>query len=712
MKERVEVLEESLLGYNFVTEEYLEPTQDEYYYRNLQNGKSNEDYRHLTQMEIDILEKRLNTSNDWSQVLVSDPFDPYLIKSSSFYGLVRIGKMENKLLRFHDFVVNQGITNSRIISCDIQDYVAIHDVKYLSHYIIKKYSILHRIGEMQTTNHAKFGIGIVKEGEQENVRVNIALRNENMGRRIYPFLSLTCGDAYLWSTYRSDKLLMEKLDSFTKATLSDKRGFYGVVEEQSVIKECLIIKDVNFGKGCYVKGANKLKNLTIKSELDQSTQIGEGVELVNGIVNTGCHIFYGVKAVRFVIQDCANLKYGARLINSVLGDNSTISCCEVLNNLVFPSHEQHHNNSFLISSLIMGQSNMAAGANIGSNHNSRASDGELIAGRGFWPALSSTLKYDCRFASFTLIAKGNYPNELNLKLPFCLLSSDMKDDVRIVMPAYWWMYNMYALERNSLKTLKRDRRKHPRQVIENNYLAPDTIYEIAKACDYLKAEALKSGNLTQEDDFISLLKEHKFLKVLTVKGIENKKEVKLIKWQEGLIAYYQMLCYYAVITLINMPLTIAELERENCSLQYFENYGGQLLSEEQSSLLKESIKNGSIKSWDEIHQYYKQVEGQYQKEKGKNAIAVLHYLYNTTKLSKENMEDCFTKAKVIRRYIEEQVFTTKIKDYDNQFRLVTYNSEEERDAILGCVEDNSFIEESKQISLDFYEKLSNYSVIV
>ena len=67
---------------------------------------------------------------------------------------------------------------------------------------------------------------------------------------------------------------------------------------------------------------------------------------------------------------------------------------------------------------------------------------------------------------------------------------------------------------------------------------------------------------------------------------------------------------------------------------------------------------------------------------------------------------------MIRRYIEEQVFTTKIKDYDNQFRLVTYNSEEERDAILGCVEDNSFIEESKQISLDFYEKLSNYSVIV
>ena len=57
----------------------------------------------------------------------------------------------------------------------------------------------------------------------------------------------------------------------------------------------------------------------------------------------------------------------------------------------------------------MGQSNMAAGANIGSNHNSRANDGELIAGRGFWPALSSSLKYDCKFASYVLLTRGTSP---------------------------------------------------------------------------------------------------------------------------------------------------------------------------------------------------------------------------------------------------------------------------------------------------------------
>ena len=120
----------------------------------------------------------------------------------------------------------------------------------------------------------------------------------------------------------------------------------------------------------------------------------------------------------------SNLKYGARLIHSYLGDNSTVSCCEILHNLIFPAHEQHHNNSFLIASLVMGQSNLAAGASVGSNHNSRANDGEIQAGRGFWPGLCATLKHSSKFASFILVAKGNYPAELNIPLPFSLLNND------------------------------------------------------------------------------------------------------------------------------------------------------------------------------------------------------------------------------------------------------------------------------------------------
>lgn len=71
----------------------------------------------------------------------------------------------------------------------------------------------------------------------------------------------------------------------------------------------------------------------------------------------------------------SQLKYGARLIDSYLENNATISsCCEVLNSLIFSTHEQHHNNSFLCAAVVIGQSNIPAGATIGSNHNSRSAE--------------------------------------------------------------------------------------------------------------------------------------------------------------------------------------------------------------------------------------------------------------------------------------------------------------------------------------------------
>src|SRR5205085_768420 len=249
---------------------------------------------------------------------------------------------------------------------------------------------------------------------------------------------------------------------------------------------CKIIKDVLIGSDAYLKGANKLKNLTIKSDEDRTSQIGEGCEIVNGIIGYGCRIFYGVKAVRFVMASHSQLKYGARLLNSYLGHNSTISCCEVLNSLIFPAHEQHHNNSFLCAALVMGQSNMAAGATIGSNHNSRGGDGEIIAGRGFWPGLCVSLKHNSKFASFTIMAKGDFPAELNIAVPFSLVSNDVANDQLVVMPAYWFIYNMYALERNAQKYVDRDKRPTKTQFIEYDYLAPDTINEIFSALAVLQ----------------------------------------------------------------------------------------------------------------------------------------------------------------------------------------------------------------------------------
>ncbi|RZJ80271.1 MAG: DUF4954 family protein, partial [Chryseobacterium sp.] len=318
------------LGYNFVEEKYIPTGENEYYLRNSQQ-KTVIEYRALSTAQLDTLVHNRNTSDNWNNILVAENFDASLVKNCKFYGLVRIGSLQPLYKEFHNLRLAVGLYNSTIISCDLGNNICIDNVNYLSHYIIAADVMIANVNELANTDNSKFGSGILKEGEDERVRTWIEVCNENGGRSILPFNGMLAGDAYMWSKYRDDDALLEKFKEFTEKQSDRKRGHYGMIGERTVIKNCGIIKDVWIGTDAYLKGANKIKNVTINSDAERKSQIGEGCEMVNGIVGFGCRIFYGVKAVRFVMASHSQLKYGARLINSYLGNNSTISCCEVLN---------------------------------------------------------------------------------------------------------------------------------------------------------------------------------------------------------------------------------------------------------------------------------------------------------------------------------------------------------------------------------------------
>ncbi len=700
------------LGYNFIAAPYIPQGKDEYYLRNIQSSRPAEQWRHLQTDEIEILVRNSNTSDSWDNLLVTDEFAPQLVKNCEFYGLVRIGRLENVFLKHHDLRIPVGLTNSRIISCDIGDDVAIHNVRYLAHYIVGNNVVLLNLDEMHTTNHAKFGNGIVKKGEQEDVRVWLDIINENGGRAVMPFDGMVSADAYIWAKFRDDKKLLDRFCEITQKTFDPRRGFYGSIDDGCVIKNCRVIKDVKVGPNAYIKGANKLKNLTINSSCAEPTQIGEGVELVNGIVGFGCKIFYGCKAVRFVMGDNSSLKYGARLINSCLGDNSTISCCEVLNNLVFPSHEQHHNNSFLTASLVKGQSNIAACATIGSNHNSRAPDGEIEAGRGFWPGLCVSIKHFCRFASFVLLAKGDFPAEMNIKLPFSLVSNDVAKDELQVLPGYWWLYNMYALARNTWKWHARDNRKNPRQNIEFDSLAPDTVEEIFEAMGVLelwtakahlrsKGEDAESKNDKQLQEIGKELlsgpaEELEKLEVLG-EGMENSsRKVVITKVHAAYGAYRQMLYYYSVKNIIEYMKADEAIDFKGmCKAlsgkrqkDWF-NIGGQLVLADDLSKLKKDIKTGKLDSWDDIHDAYDALWKKYALDKQRHAFACLESIGG--KLTPQSWQVALDEVLKAQLYICDQTYVTRKKDFENPFRQMTFDNTEELEAVMGTAEKVSFV---------------------
>ncbi len=724
------------VGTGFIPAQYLGPEEDEYRIRNeqfLAAGKNPADYRKLKPFELETLIRQNNTCSDWSQIFVADPFTPELIYNTSFAGLVRIGCLEEITLEHHDLHLFAGISNSQIIACDIGNNCVISNCAYIAHYIIGDNCILIDNAEVHVSNHSKFGNGNVVEGEGEEVRITIDVMNEGGGRWVYPFVDMTCADAYLWARNRDRGELMKEFGRMTDVMFDARRGRYGTIGNCSVLKSNGVIKDVAIGESAYVKGANKLKNLTIKSKEDARTQIGEGVELVNGIIGYGCKVFYGCKAVRFVLCDASSLKYGARLIHSVLGENSTVSCCEILNNLIFPAHEQHHNTSFLIASLVKGQSNMAAGATIGSNHNSRAPDGEIEAGRGFWPGLCTSVKHSSRFASFCLLAKGDYRFELDIPFPFCLVDNDYKRDRLVLLPAFWWISNKYALMRNEGKFHSRDARSDKRLRLEYSPFAPDTAEEILSAIALLEEMTGRAFVKYRKDDpetaspesprklGRAILSESDGalpFDVVADRVEHSARECIIRKPAQAWHAYREMLLWFAGREIVHFmtenPQTsswndveIALKPDENCRVGVeWENLGGLLASKLRLEKILAKAGAGEYPTWREFHAEYQTLSEIYPRDKLRYAWSLLGNLYPQASREKEGevgtgpslegLLAAFKDLDALSASVAEGVFDSRAKDWSNPFRKATYRSEAEMTAVLGRPTENSFVKKTRE----------------
>lgn len=695
--------------------------------------------RHLTKDEIDVLKKNGNTNLDdsWKNFYVSNEenaFDPNLIHTSTFSGFIILGKIQKVELQYNDLHLICGIQNSRVSNVVIGDFCAVRDVHYLDNYILGNKVILFNVQEICCTNHAKFGNGILKEGEPESHRVWLGIANENDGRAVLPFEDMIPADAYLWSHYRDDQELLDRFKEMTELGNSKKLDTIGFVGNDSVIKNSNIIKDAKIGECAYIKGAFKIKNVTILSSEEEVSQIGEGVELVNGILGYGSRVFYQAIAVRFVIGRNCQVKYGARLLNSVLGDNSTISCCEVLNNLIFPFHEQHHNSSFLIATTIMGQSNIAAGATIGSNHNSRSPDGEIFAKRGFWPGLCSDFKHNSRFASFVLISKGSYQYELDIPYPFALVSPPHSETQAIqIIPAWLFMYDMFAITRNGGKFKKRDKRKTKIQNIEFDPLAPDTMQEILFALDriigltavYLKKTNPENfKNAKSDAEYFQIAKDYLHKNPTANFVLEDhicqkkfgaiiQKPAQAYKMYRKIVKYFATKVLMEYCTSLNensLSVDIVNKIRKLPLYTEWENVGGQIMPVEKINQLFESIKSASINDWKSVHQYYNLCECEYGQYKVRYALYLLEQLYSqkiedfSSDIWKNILEDVSAAANEI--YTE--AFKSREKDYYDYYRNMTYRSVVEMENVIGKLSDNEFLIQLKEETSRYIESLHKF----
>ena len=585
-------------------------------------------YRNLLASEIEQLERQGNYADDWTTLRVADPFCARCIRNSTFEGAVSLGAIEAGTHSEGALSLCEGIYNSTLRDTTVGAHPVIHNVHMLSGYSIGDNVMLFNIDEMTCAPESATWLEPM---------------NENGGRRILPFGGMTIGDAYMWARYRGHKKFMERLEQFTRELLATPEGRYGQV-----------------GDSCVVKNTKRLHNVIIRSTDEDRTVVDSCITLCDGVIGYGCTVEQGIIAERFLLGEHVHLEFGLRLNDTVVGDNSTLARCEVGNSIIFPAHEQHHNNSFLIAGLIMGQSNIAAGGTIGSNHNSRTADNEIAAGRGFWPGLCCSFKHSSRFASYCLLAKADYPAELDITLPFALVNNNTAKDQLEVMPAYWWMYNMYAMDRNSKKFAKRDKRKLKAQHIEFDNLAPDTAEEILGGM-----QLLRKWMANAKDG------------IVVAEGMEkSKRPTVVLKAKEGLHAYEEMLVFYAMKNLSTNQPTGVPTGTE------WVNVGGHLVARPDMEQLIADVESGAINSWEALHGRMDALWQAYPAQRDAHAYSVLCRLAGVDRIDEALWQRYRQRYGEIQQYIEEQKVASRHKDEVNPFRNMTYWDEAERAAVL------------------------------
>ncbi len=543
-------------------------------------------WRPLTDAEISQLIQQNNFSDDWKNISVVLDFSAMHIRDCRFYGPVRL---ENGVTLLNSTLSNYHIgTGTRI--ANVRDMVFTH----------------------------------------ERYAYPLELCNEDGRYRVNAVPGMNSTDAFLC-------LHTGNPDLFGQGAVDEHMGRVGA---GCNIENIDCIDHLHTGDGCELSGCAKVSHAWISSSAEQSTRIGKGVFLDHVIVNEGARIDTAANLAHVLVGQCCSLTDGARIYHSAIGDNSHIAGCEIGHSFLYPCHEQHHSNSFLIAAHVQGQSNVAAGATLGSNHNGRKNDVDLVAGRGFWPGLCTSLSYPCSFAPYTLIAKGDYPRPLRIPFAFSLINNNIQDNCLEIMPAFWWMHNAYAMMRNEWKYEHRDKRKNYTQQYDYRPLAPDTIHVVMENHQLLTRHLAGEAELPKME--------------------MSNRPVRILKEKEAVAAYREMMLCYVLRnshTFEDKPLQLNAILSEPD--EQWVNAGGNVIS---AKHLHELSQAASLK---ECHTLQDQYSDEYYSDGDTRFI--LHYLCGG-EVTEARIRALHVEAIAAQVRFYERVIAERKRDLSSEFR--------------------------------------------
>lgn len=406
----------------------------------------------MTAAEIAAAEKLGASAEDWSQVQVTDDFDPAQLQQCRLEGRVEIGS-------------GARIYRSRVMN-----------------YRLGAGTLVEGTTALECRRRSTFGNG-----------VEVAAMNECGGRTVKITDDLSAQVAYLMAVYRHRPKLVAALEKMAGDRAETFASGLGETGRDCRIVGARFVREVRMGDGVEIDGASLLENGTLCS----SAKIGIDVKARDFIAAEGAVIDNGATLERCFAGECCRLDKGFTASESLFFANSHCENGEAASIFAGPYTASHHKSSLLIAGMF-SFFNAGSGANQSNHLYKSGAVHQSVHMRGCKFASGAYIMSPAVEGAFTMV-KGHHSNHHDTAIfPYSYLLE--KEGRSTLMPGA--NLTSYGTVRDVEKWPARDRRTKRRDVINFEEYNPYMTGAMLQAVNMLhtlqdkepEAEQYKYGN--------------------------------------------------------------------------------------------------------------------------------------------------------------------------------------------------------------------------
>jgi hypothetical protein len=438
--------------------------------------------RGLMPEEVQRLERAGNTCSDWSRVRVSKGFDWRTVQHCTLQGDIVLGRFSGEVAVGEGIALPAGVSHSTLIDCVVGGGALVRDVRLLANYVVGEGAVLLDCGCIACDRQTTFGNGNV-----------LSLGLEIGGRDVRVFAEIDVELAAAVARSQGRPCFLEQYAAAVNEYVERVRSGRGIIGRSASVRHTPQIRNTYVGPHARVEGATLVVNSTLLSDADDPVCVEAGACVTHALLQWGSRVATMALVERAVLTEHAHAERHAKVTESIIGCNSGVAAGEVTGSLVGPFVNAHHQALLIAALWPEGKGNVSYGANVGSNHTSKAPDQELVPGEGLFLGLGVNIKFPADFsqAPYTTIACGVTTLPQRVAFPFSLINlpaahfPDQLAAYNQIIPAWVLTDNLYAVRRNEAKYRSRNRAR--RTSIECQILRPDIIQLMRDAVRRLEA---------------------------------------------------------------------------------------------------------------------------------------------------------------------------------------------------------------------------------